>query len=239
MYNPNYKDDKLEKVTHQNKITNDISLTNEENLYQSPSGVDLDDMTAPASDGNHDMTTSAAKDSKSKRGRKSTTPGKKFEFQSDWFPVEWLAFRHYGPFSEQPYEPWSILVSSSSKPIELKDDSELSEAESESERKPSGQLGRSAQRKKRRDELRSDPRYKSGRNVVTIDSADSEKEDAQLGELLSEMSSIRTGIMDNQSVARDANNIRKSELKMNLIARMGLTETEQQALYKSIYDSLG
>ena len=32
MDNPNYKDDKLEKVTHQNKITNDISLTNEENL---------------------------------------------------------------------------------------------------------------------------------------------------------------------------------------------------------------
>jgi len=97
---------------------------------------------------------------KKKRGRKASVPGGKADFDPEWFPLEWLAFKHFGPLSQTPYEPWISVATGRArdKPIETHNEEEAGDDDAEDETTPRHDLGRNAQRKKRREEKRSDPR---------------------------------------------------------------------------------
>ena len=173
--------------------------------------------------------------SSKKKGRKATVRGTRIEFDSTWFPFEWLAFRQFGPLSETPYEAWSVLVSSTrDKPIEVQDDP-INESDSGDDvvKRRDTSLGRSTQRKKRRKEKRNQTVIKSV-GTIEVD----EEDDYPVSAVLSEISSFRTDLVQSEAAQREASSAKIAELKMNLIDRMTVSVEEKQKMYKSLYDSL-
>ena len=115
------------------------------------------------------------------------------------------------------------------KPIEIHNEEKAGDDDAEDETTPRHDLGRNAQRKKRREEKRSDPR-----NVPSISKKTPAKEKSDndhMDSVLSELSSVRDGINDDTQ-------IRKAELKMRLIEKLNKAEEEKQNMYQQIYDDL-
>ena len=94
-------------------------------------------------------------------------------------------------------------------------------------------MGRSTQRKKRREEKRNQTVIKSV-GTIEVD----EEDDYPVSAVLSEISSFRTDLVQSEAAQREASSAKIAELKMNLIDRMTVSVEEKQKMYKSLYDSL-
>ena len=87
-------------------------------------------------------------------------------------------------------------------------------------------LGRRTQRKKKREEKRSDPRNKSGSAIIAIDHDDDG--DPQINAVLTELSAMRSDIHRSDFF------LRRAEINMQLIEKMSLTNEQKQAQSTSI-----
>jgi hypothetical protein len=171
----------------------------------------------------------------SKRGPKSREPGKMIPFDPNWFPLAWVAFREFGPLGENPYEKWISQVTPKDTPIDVDADGNLVIIPDSVQKETNDQsLGRQAQRKKARDEMRRHPKNKK---TVSLDS-DGEEDVSQLNSILSEFSTIRKNLTQSDSIQDYEATTRRSQLKMDLIAKMNMTEEEKQIEYQKIWDSL-